>query len=119
MKQIEIDELVILYENNEKGMLIKWTGISKEMDPSAKLIPIMNSLLEEASGNLILDFYDLEYINSASVVPIITFVKAADERKIYTEIQYNPQLSWQKSMFKAFTALTKILKYLSIKEIRK
>lgn len=119
MKRIEIDNLVILCEINERIMTIKWTGISKEMDPDAKLIPIMNTLLEDAQEQLVLDFYDLEYINSASVVPVITFVKAADEKKINTVIRYNPQLSWQKSMFKAFTALTKILKHLSIEEIWK
>ena len=116
MEKIEINNLTLICEPEAEAMSVTWLGKSRDMDPYEKLIPVLENVLEKTNSRLILKFNALEYINSSTVVPIIKFLKKADQKKINTEIHYNGQISWQKSMFKAIANLTKVFKFLTVSE---
>lgn len=115
MKEIKINNLTLCCEETAEGLRVTWLGKSRDIDPYDELIPVLEKLLMEVKGTLTIIFNQLEYINSSTVVPIIKFLKSADEKNIKTQLYYNTAISWQKSMFTAVNNLTKIFKNLSVK----
>lgn len=86
---------------------LTWTGQSTARDPSSALTPFFESLARHASKtrDLDLDFRGLEYMNSSTLKPILTFVQASKEEYRTVLVRYDSQKGWQRLSFKLLQAL--------------
>src|SRR5262245_47821814 len=79
--QFEQDGLVITASRVSGTGKVAWSGVSDSRTPGIFLRPVLRDLSEKMRGaEVTVDFTRLEYMNSATVSPLINFVKALDGR---------------------------------------
>ena len=93
-------------EVEEKGQTIvtKWTGKSVDRNPSEFIVPILTNLLERENGiakKIVLDFQQLDYMNSSTITPIIKILERAKRGNVQLVVEYNKGLKWQDLSFSA------------------
>ncbi len=94
-------------ESNKIKMI--WTGEASLKKTSESLDPYLHNLVDELKGNeLTVELASLSFINSASILSVVLFMKHLDENDIKTLITYNNS-DWQKASFEAVKRLTKML----------
>jgi hypothetical protein len=89
----------------EPSITIRFIGKSNERNPSKFIYPILASVLDQSAHSnkgLILDFMDLEYMNSSTITPILKILdKVKREEKYRVTIVYRQSLRWQDLSFSA------------------
>lgn len=90
---------------DEPSLTIKFIGKSNERNPSKFIYPILSDALDQsanANKDIILDFRDLEYMNSSTITPILKILdKAKRTEKHRLTIIYRQSLKWQDLSFSA------------------
>ena len=113
MEDLFFDELTIQIEDHNNEIIMKWKGKSRNKQPSETLIPYLNGIHQELKGKkLIIDFKDLQRMNSSTVPSIVLFIKTLEKNGVETTILYDNTLAWQKASFMALE--TVILRYSNI-----
>jgi hypothetical protein len=100
----------IFVRRETDSIYIIFIGKSRARDPANFLNPILHeAYLEcvEKKTRIILDFSGLEYMNSATVAPVIKFWARLKASEIPLTIIYNHEVAWQKTSFSAFTVFEK------------
>lgn len=99
----------------DAGTVIAWLGTSDARDPGAELTPFLSGLAERlAGGQVSVDFRKLEYMNSATVSPIIHFARALDSHGVKTRLYYDSSVGWQRVNFVAMKSIAKTLKLVEV-----
>jgi hypothetical protein len=101
----KMGELTLYVVDNDGTTLLHWVGKSIDVNPSSVLTPVLNELIPELGKKLIITFGRLKNINSATVVPIINFIKTLNRKKIFTVIHYVKRIPWQITVFKSIGPL--------------
>jgi hypothetical protein len=90
---------------DEPSITIRFIGRSNERNPSKFIFPILSDALDESSVSnkeYILDFMQLEYMNSSTITPILKILnKVKEERNYQITIVYKQSLKWQELSFSA------------------
>ncbi|MDH4199803.1 MAG: hypothetical protein OEV66_05405 [Spirochaetia bacterium] len=97
-------------QESPENIKIVFTGKSKAKSPSDFLNPVMQEVFANAiqeKKSIFLDFFNLEYMNSATVSPIIKFWAKLKDTGISLTVEYNGAISWQKTNFSALTVFEK------------
>ena len=77
--QFEQDGLIISASRTNGRGTVAWCGVSDSRTPGLFLRPVLRDLSEKMKGaEVTVDFTKLEYMNSATVSPLINFVKTLD-----------------------------------------
>lgn len=98
--------------------ILSWSGECDFRNPSEILTPVLHSVLPELRDRqLVLDFRELYFMNSASVTPILAFVKSLCSKNIQVHLIYSGSLSWQRTTAMSMRALGRALKLLSVELI--
>ena len=108
--QFEQDGLTINASRpNARGM-VAWSGISDSRTPGLFLRPILRELSEKMKGaEVTVDFSRLEYMNSATVSPLINFVKTLDGSCARTLVLF-AETDWQRTHLQCMRAIATTLK---------
>jgi len=89
----------------DTSITIRFIGKSNERNPSKFISPILSDVLHQSdSGNkeIVLDFKELEYMNSSTITPILKILDKATREKYYRiTIAYRQSLKWQDLSFSA------------------
>ena len=89
----------------DTSITIRFIGKSNERNPSKFISPILSDVLHQSdSGNkeIVLDFNELEYMNSSTITPILKILNTATREKNYRiTIVYRQSLKWQDLSFSA------------------
>ena len=89
----------------DTSITIRFIGKSNERNPSKFISPILSDVLHQSdSGNkeIILDFKELEYMNSSTITPILKILdKSTREKNYRITITYRQSLKWQDLSFSA------------------
>jgi len=89
----------------DTSITIRFIGKSNERNPSKFISPILSDVLHQSdSGNkeIVLDFNELEYMNSSTITPILKILDKATREKHYRiTIVYRQSLKWQDLSFSA------------------
>jgi len=89
----------------DTSITIRFIGKSNERNPSKFISPILSDVLHQSdSGDkeIILDFKELEYMNSSTITPILKILdKATREKNYRITIAYRQSLKWQDLSFSA------------------
>ena len=93
---IEVDDREVLN--------VCWRGQSTGRDPGRFILPILTSVLERSTLTgqaIVLDFRELEYMNSSTITPIIRILERARRGSNHVEVVYLKDQSWQMLSFTA------------------
>ncbi|MBN1697842.1 MAG: hypothetical protein JW881_10050 [Spirochaetales bacterium] len=101
----KIGSLTLYVVDNEGTTLLHWVGKSVEVNPNNSLKPVLDEIFPVLGKKLIITFGRLKNINSATVVPLINFIKKLNQKKIFTVIHYVKRIPWQISVFKSISPL--------------
>ena len=86
---------------------VAWKGVSDMKNAAEILGPYLSYLVEEIkkAPKCRMDFRQLDYMNSATVSPVMRFVKALDTAAVHTEIIFAADIDWQRTSYRAFRAM--------------
>lgn len=106
-KSFESGGLSIRVDVQATRVKLVWTGQSVARDPTLVLKPFFEGLARYTgkTRDLEIDFRDLEYMNSSTLKPILTFVQAANSDYRAVHVRYDSQKNWQRLSFKLLQAL--------------
>jgi hypothetical protein len=108
--QFEQDGLVINASRTNGRGTVAWCGISDSRTPGIFLRPVLRELSEKMKGaEVTVDFTKLEYMNSATVSPLINFVKALDGGCTRTLVLFS-ETDWQRTHLQCMRAIATTLR---------
>jgi hypothetical protein len=96
--------LTIEVRENETSFNIGWTGISIEREPTRFITPVLVDVIKKSSDRnkrIILDFRELDYMNSSTITPVIKILERAKRGETQIEVVYQKSLKWQDLIFSA------------------
>src|SRR4051812_47404025 len=83
-----------------------WRGECDFRNPLEVLGPTLNRLIPELyDRKVVLDFRQLTFMNSSSVTPILSFIKAVCMKGIPVHLIYTASLSWQRTTASSMRSL--------------
>ncbi|OHD62816.1 MAG: hypothetical protein A2176_02955 [Spirochaetes bacterium RBG_13_51_14] len=88
----------------ETSIYVMWKGKSVDRDPSSFTGPILEVALENCIKNnkkLILDFQELEFMNSSTITPVSKIIEIGKNRSMRITILYQKSKNWQELNFSA------------------
>ena len=83
---------------------VTWRGKSSDREPSRFLVPVLTAALErarEASLPLVLDFRELEYMNSSTFTPVVKALDHSRRLAVPVILEYSLSRKWQALSFSA------------------
>ncbi|NUP07820.1 MAG: hypothetical protein HOW73_17365 [Polyangiaceae bacterium] len=97
------------------GVRVTWRGKSDIREPDNKLIPFLDQLAERLKNRKVtIDFRRFEYMNSATVSPIIRFVRRLDRNAASTVLVYDPLIDWQRVNFLCMKTIARTLAHVEV-----
>ncbi len=107
--QFEQDGLIINASRaNGKGT-VAWRGVSDSRTPGAFLSPVLKDITEKLKGaEVTVDLSKLEYMNSATVSPLVNFVKTLDGICKRILLLYS-EADWQRTHLQCMRAIATTL----------
>lgn len=97
-------DLKIGISEDESLISISWSGRSTERDPGKFLNPVLGEAFKTADTegkSVLLDFKNLEYMNSSTVTPVVKILSDAGKGIKSILIKYNNKFRWQQVSFSA------------------
>jgi hypothetical protein len=109
VNSLKVDELIIVVEGKNPTR-IKWLGASQLENPTSEISPFFEELAKRLQGDkVVVDFCNLERMNSATVLAIVNLCRTFDKNTIQTEIQYDKSIDWQSVTFEGISTLSKVM----------
>jgi hypothetical protein len=113
-RRYEKDGLIILASKLNTRSVFTWRGVSDARNPGAFLLPLFNELVEFAQGSdVTVDFSRLEFLNSATVGPMLQLVKqlATGDRAVQVVFATS---EWQRPHLKCTTVIARTLQNVTV-----
>jgi hypothetical protein len=116
--QFEQDGLVISASRANGRGTVAWSGVSDSRTPSNFLRPVLRDVLDKMKGaEVTVDFTKLEYMNSATVSPLINFVKALDVTCTRILVLFS-ETDWQRTHLQCMRAIATTLRHVMVESAR-
>jgi hypothetical protein len=107
--KFERDGLCIQMERAADLVTVSWLGVSDSRSPAAFLNPIIEQITRSAAGSSVtVDFTRLEYMNSATVTPLISLVKSLDQAKAQVLLLF-AEVDWQRTHLQCMKAIARTM----------
>ena len=86
---------------------LMWRGEMALRDPSVPIAPYLEKCLTSTAANVcvILDFTQVAFMNSSSLLPVIAFVKRVDALHRSCELCYSNAVGWQRVSYNSMKVL--------------
>ena len=111
----EGDGLFIEFTSSEEGASILWRGVSDSRDPGKILAPVMQDLVVRSRGRkLTVDFSALDFMNSATVAPVLQFIRELEKQGTHTVLVYDVGKEWQRINVQCMRLLVKPMAHVDI-----
>lgn len=98
------NKLVVTVEENGSKITITFTGQSTEREPGKFINPILSDAIQNGrkfSKAVLINFENLEYMNSSTITPIIRILEGAKKTGETISVKYNKTRKWQELCFSA------------------
>jgi len=113
-EDFDFEELSIRVRYEGDSATIVWQGISEIQDPELIVGPFLQRLLTSLRVKKItVDFRALDYMNSATLQPVLKLVKELNQRSMHTTVLYSNEIEWQRITFRCIKAITQPLVYIT------
>lgn len=104
------DQLVIRVTHMDRNVDMTWEGTSDSREPEAFLAPILKKLVEGSKNKAVtVDLSRIRYMNSATVAPMIEFMKEMSAQDVETLIVWDKQVGWQRFNFLCMQTIARTL----------
>ena len=103
------NDLELKLQENLENISLTWSGESTEREPGIFLTPILDQVItlnEKTDKKIIMDFRQLQYMNSSTVTPIIRLIDKIKKGNHEMLILYQNHLDWQEICFSALLVFT-------------
>ena len=105
----EQDGLTIVVTKSGSSARVAWKGVSDARNPGAFLNPLLQSWTEKLKhSEVTVDLTGLDYMNSATVMPLITFIKHLDANGKPISLVFR-EIDWQRTHRNCMAALARTL----------
>ncbi|MEW6777405.1 MAG: hypothetical protein AB1405_14005 [Bdellovibrionota bacterium] len=87
-----------------QDVVLTWRGKSTARDPAAFVLPVLMKALDQGvreAKRVIIDFRNLEYMNSSTITPLIRILSMAQRGDVRVTVMYDSKLRWQELSFTA------------------
>jgi hypothetical protein len=112
--QFEQDGLIINASRVNGRGTVAWCGVSDSRTPGIFLRPVLRDLSEKMKGaEVTVDFTRLEYMNSATVSPLINFVKTLDGICTRILVRFS-ETDWQRTHLQCMRAIATTLRHTAV-----
>lgn len=109
------DGLTIEVTTVQSIVHVVWRGVSEARDPDDALVPFLTGLADRLRAQKVsIDFRALEYMNSATVIPILQFVRRLDSEGAQTHVLYDQKVSWQRINFRCMKTIARTLTHVEV-----
>ena len=106
----EQDDLSISVQRSKDTAIVIWRGVSDARNPGIFLNQMAEDLLPKLKGTKVtVDFRLLEYMNSATVAPLINFVKRLDAHGSPVTVVFS-EIDWQRVHMNCMKSIARTLK---------
>jgi hypothetical protein len=113
--ELRSGELLISVTTSGGVTRFEWRGTSDASDPGREITPFLTATADKGEGQAFeLDFRHLEYMNSATVAPIVHFIRLLDGRGIAVKLIFDVGVGWQRVNFVAMKSMARALRYLTV-----
>jgi len=107
--KFEQDGLCIQMTRAAGHITVSWLGVSDSRSPAAFLNPVIEQITRSAGGSAVtVDFTRLEYMNSATVTPLISLVKSLDQAKSRVLLLF-AEVDWQRTHLQCMKAIARTM----------
>ena len=103
------DLLTIEVVEEGEQVIVRWSGRSTSLRPADFVMPIMLNAMGQAAAagkRLVLDFFQLDHVNSSTITPIVKILETARRGQDRVTLVYNQSLNWQDVSFTALQVFT-------------
>jgi len=108
------DGLSVVIGRTETGFTVSWTGESDSRNPGEFLNPLMARIAKQCAGlPVTVDFSDLKYMNSATVAPLISCIKAFDTVAQSVLVSFS-DVDWQRTHLQCVRTISRTLKNVTV-----
>lgn len=120
LENLETEGFRIEAVENEGWVELKLQGAIQAANPEDFLDPYFKAVMETARSaklSIRCDFVALEYMNSASIPPLISLLRKCAENSIQGEFIYDSSRKVQAASFKALDVIAKKSKFTTVKGV--
>jgi hypothetical protein len=116
MKALEYEDLRIEVKEVDNIVSVSWIGKCRTLNPEHILDSYLAHLTQFVKGKkVIVSFEKLDSMNSSTVPPLLTFIKALEENSVESEFLYNDKEDWQRASFRPLSVIAGKYEYVKIK----
>ena len=116
---IQLDTLTISVVRIATGATIMWKGTSDSRSPGATLNPALERLVQSVENfDVTVDFTELEYMNSATVAPMMELIRKLDTSCKSVRVVFL-DAGWQCTHSRCMSAIARTLKHFNVESTRK
>ena len=104
MKTYKNDLLILEVIEDDDTIQVAWKGRSIERNPGEFITPLLVRIVKKSSDSakrLVLDFTEIEYMNSSTITPIVKVLERARRGSTRLTVFYDTSLKWQELIFDA------------------
>lgn len=106
--------LVLEIEQEKTEARIVWKGVSQERNPGQFLNPLVQEWAAKLNNVAVtVDLRQLEYMNSATVQPLVSLIKRLDASGMPIRVLFN-DVDWQKTHRNCMSAIARTLRHVSV-----
>ncbi len=124
LKNLKVEELEIEVREEavekQRSLVLVWSGSIHAADPAEYLDQYFDLLLEDLESDalsLVCDFSNLDYMNSASIPPLIHLLRECADREIKCEFRYDSSRKVQTASFRALDVIAKKSKFTNVRGV--
>jgi len=120
LNKLTVDDFCIDIELNGQTVELNLTGSIQTPNPEDFLDPYFEDLIQWATTDKLsvrCDFQNLEYMNSASIPPLIQLLRKLADNSINGEFIYDAKRKVQSASFKALDVIAKKSKFTKVKGV--
>lgn len=113
--ELRYEDLQISVRGKGGVVVVEWKGASDAPDPAAVLQPFLVKLAEQSVGRaVVVDLRPLQFMNSATVAPVLAFVRHLDRLHISTRLVYDGQAQWQRVQCNCMKAIARTMSHIEV-----
>jgi hypothetical protein len=98
MSFIQVGSLDIIVSDSGSSLHVAWRGEADERDPRRVIQPFLDdvaALAVDTGRQVVLDFADLQFMNSSCIGLTIQFLKTLQKANVKASVIYDTRHDWQ------------------------
>jgi hypothetical protein len=95
---IVLDALSVRVSRSKRAATVAWEGVGDSRTPGNSLNPVTQKLCTRLKGcEVVVDFAGLEFVNSATIAPLIQFVRNLSSNGCPVVVVFDADSDWQRT----------------------